>query len=147
MLAKYNLFILIFLCFNVSAQTKIDVKEGVKPNVLDTLYYLKTNFEVKKSEFIGKPFSYLLSKMTKIQPKTVWNTPDIRDGSTVEKSLFRFYDMNYPILNETKMLIKWRTGVSYRTVSLYARRNKYYFTNAERKFYGNLIIQDIFIYR
>ena len=39
---------------------------------LDTLKYLRENFEDKKSEYIGKPFSYLLSKMTKIQPKTCW---------------------------------------------------------------------------
>jgi hypothetical protein len=144
---KRFFLILSFIITSIHAQSRNTVKKADTSKVLDTLNYLKTNFEVSKSQYVGKPFSYLLSKMTKIQPRTVWNIPGSTDNSTIEKTLFRFYDMNYPILNETKMLITWRTGLSYKMVDVYSKRNKYYFTNAERRLYGNLIIENILIYR
>ncbi|MFP7657954.1 hypothetical protein [Chryseobacterium proteolyticum] len=143
---KYIFVLLSCVFCHLHAQHKIDLDKKITKE-LDTLHYLKTNFELKKSEYRGKPFSYLLSKMTRIYPRTVWNTPDIKDSTIVERSLFRFYDINYPILNETKMLIIWQTGFSYRTADSYSRRNKYYFTNAEKKLYGSMIIKDILVYR
>lgn len=144
---KHFFLIMSFIIINIHAQSRNIMKKADTSKVLDTLNYLKTNFEITKSQYIGKPFSYLLSKMTKIQPKTVWNIAGSVDNSTIEKTLFRFYDMNYPILNETKMLITWRTGLSYKMVDVYSKRNKYYFTNAERRLYGNVIIEDILVYR
>ena len=144
---KYILLILSFTCIHFHAQSKIVLKEVGTVKVLDTLHYLKVNFEFKKSEYIGKSFSFLLKNMIKIQPKTIWNISGSTENSVVDKSLFRFHDMNYPILNETKMLVTWRTGLNSKTVDWYSKRNKYYFTNAERRVYGNLIVQDILIYR
>ncbi|UOU97951.1 hypothetical protein MUU74_15830 [Chryseobacterium daecheongense] len=140
---KFKVILFIFIAFSAhyNAQTK-----EFKKATLDTLRYLKT-FETNKAEYIGKPFSYLLSKMTKIQPKTVWIVPNSNDSTVLQKSLFRFYDMNYPIMNETKMLITWKIGLPYKTVNFNTRRNKFYFSDSERKFYENKIIEDILIYR
>lgn len=38
---------------------------------MDTLAYLKT-FEQQKAQYIGQPFSVLLTAMGQVQPKTVW---------------------------------------------------------------------------
>lgn len=38
---------------------------------LDTLAYLKT-FEQQKAQYIGQPFSVLLTAMGQVQPKSVW---------------------------------------------------------------------------
>lgn len=127
-----------FLCIDFNAQNK--------PVKLDTLSYLKT-FEANKKEFIGKKFSYLLSKMDKIQPQTVWIVPNSMDSTVVQKSLFRFYDMNYPIVNETKMIITWEIGLPYKKVKFNSRRNKFYFSISEEQFYGNKIVKNILVYR
>jgi len=37
---------------------------------LDTLNYVK-QFEINKAQYINQPFSYLLSQMTQIQPKSL----------------------------------------------------------------------------
>ena len=113
---KFILLLSCFVCSLSHAQGNTALKIADTSKTLDTLEYLKSNFEIKKRQYIGKPFSCLLSKMLKIQPKTVWNTPAMNDSTTVEKSLFRFYDINYPILNETKMLITWQTGFSYKAL-------------------------------
>jgi hypothetical protein len=124
----------------------IDFNAQNKDFQLDTLNYLKA-FEINKKEFIGKKFSYLLSKMSKIQPQTVWIVPNSIDSTIVQKSLFRFYDMNYPILNETKMIITWEVGLSFNKVKFSNRRNKFYFSTSERQFYENKIVKNILVYR
>jgi hypothetical protein len=124
----------------------MSLKKTQGVNVLDTLNYLKT-FEAHKKEYVGKQFSYLLGKMTKIQPQTVWIIPNSLDSTIVQKSLFRFYDMNYPIMNETKMMITWEMALPYKTVSFNNRRNKFYFSESEKRFYGNRIVKNILVYR
>ncbi|WP_344831457.1 hypothetical protein [Chryseobacterium ginsenosidimutans] len=143
---KLLIFISIILCVDFSAQNKIVLKKTQDVQVLDTLNYLKT-FEVNKKEYIGKQFSYLLGKMTKIQPQTVWIVPNSTDSTIVQKSLFRFYDMNYPVMNETKMMITWEIGLPYKTVNFNNRRNKFYFSESEKRFYGNKIVKNILVYR
>lgn len=143
---KLLTLVCVALCVNVSAQNTIVWKKSQDKNVLDTLNYLKT-FEVNKKEYIGKQFSYLLGKMTKIQPQTVWIIPNYIDSTVVQKSLFRFYDMNYPIMNETKMMVTWEMGLPYKTVNFNNRRNKFYFSESEKRFYGNKIVKNILVYR
>lgn len=118
----------------------------VKPAVLDTLSYLKT-FEDHKKEYIGRPFSVLLSKMVLIKPQTVWTVPGIHNNDILEKSVFRFYTLNYPVMNETKMLIIWDSPLSYRTVNRNNQLNKFYFSESEEKFYGKQVVKDILVYR
>lgn len=135
-----------FLSIHLIAQSKIVTKEIDNSKILDTLRYLKT-FETNKKEYIGKKFSYLLAKMNKIQPKTVWSVPNSIDSTVVAKSLFRFYDTNYPIMNEVKMMITWETGLPYKSVNFNNSRNKFYFSASEKQFYGPKIIKNILIYR
>ncbi|ROI04657.1 hypothetical protein EGI16_08305 [Chryseobacterium sp. G0240] len=133
----------IYYCY---AQKRVVQKATDKIKVLDTLSYLKT-FEANKKEYIGKKFSYLLAKMDKIQPQTVWSVPNSMDSMVVAKSLFRFYDTNYPIMNETKMLITWEKGLPYKTVSFNNQRNKFYFSESERRYYETRIVKNILVYR
>jgi hypothetical protein len=120
--------------------------KSIKNSKIDTLGYLKT-FETNKEKYIGKSFSYLLSKMDKMQPQTIWSVPGSRDSMIVTKSLFRFSDINYPIMNETKMLITWEVGLPYKTVSFNNQRNKLYFSESERRYYGTRIVKNILVYR
>ncbi|WP_156173297.1 hypothetical protein [Chryseobacterium gallinarum] len=132
----------------INAQRKAVQKKEERTQIkaLDTLSYLKA-FETNKKEYIGKKFSYLLGKMEKIQPQTVWSVPNAKDSMVVAKSLFRFYDTNYPIMNEVKMLITWETGLPFKTVNFNNSRNKFYFSTSERLFYGNKIVKNILVYR
>ncbi|WP_143756545.1 hypothetical protein [Chryseobacterium sp. RU37D] len=75
--------------------------------------------------------------MNKIQPQTVWIVPNPIDNTMVEKSIFRFYDMNYTIMNEVKILISWENGMDYKTVSFNNKRNKFYFSDSEKKILRN----------
>nr|WP_315029711.1 hypothetical protein [uncultured Chryseobacterium sp.] len=138
-----------FLSIHANAQNKTIVKplKGIKNSkVIDTLSYLKT-FEANKEEYIGKDFSYLLSKMEKMQPKTIWSIPNSVDSTIITRSLFRFSDINYPIMNETKMMITWEREIPSKTVNFNNQRNKFYFSESERHFYGTRIIRNILIYR
>ena len=49
---------------------------------IDTLAYLKT-FEQQKAQYIGQPFSVLLTAMGQIQPKTVWGGRNIRHKTQI----------------------------------------------------------------
>jgi len=136
-------------CIPVQAQQKKPsetVAGKVKPAIPDTLSYLKA-FEIHKKDYIGKPFSVLLNKMTLIKPKTVWTVPGKYDHNVIEKSVFRFYTLNYPVMNETKMLITWESPLSDRTVSSNTQRNKFYFSESEEKFYGKQVVKNILVYR
>lgn len=134
------------LNIHCSAQNKRVTKVVKANDVIDTLQYLKT-FEANKKEYAGKSFSYLLSKMDKIQPRTIWSVPSSMDSTLVTKSLFRFSDINYPIVNEVKMLITWEAELPYKTVSFNNQRNKFYFSDSERRYYGAKIIRNILVYR
>lgn len=132
----------------VNAQNKAvnQMKPTQNSKVVDTLGYLKT-FEANKKEYVGKSFSYLLSKMGKMQPQTIWSVPSSGDSTVVTRSLFRFSDINYPVMNETKMMITWESQLPYKTVSFNNQRNKFYFSDSERRFYGTRIIKNILVYR
>ncbi len=75
MISRAIIIISLFLNIYGNAQNKAVMKspKRVENNkALDTLGYLKT-FEANKAEYIGKNFSYLLSKMKKLQPQTIWS--------------------------------------------------------------------------
>ncbi|GAE63179.1 hypothetical protein H3Z85_15325 [Chryseobacterium indologenes] len=149
MISRAIIIISLFLNIYGNAQNKAVMKspKRVENNkALDTLGYLKT-FEANKAEYIGKNFSYLLSKMKKLQPQTIWSVPNSMDSTVVTKSLFRFSDINYPVMNETKMLITWETELPFKTVNFNNQRNKFYFSQPERQFYGSKIVRNILVYR
>ncbi len=121
---------------------------GVKSNAqLDTLNYLKTNFEIQKSEYIGKPFSFLLSKMSQIQPKTVWSTQSQKDFGKIVGNRFKFCDMDYSFYNAITLSIRWQEPILTKDVKYYEQKNGFYFTDEEKVFYANKIIKDIRVYR
>jgi hypothetical protein len=114
---------------------------------LDTLHYLKTNFEIQKSEYIGKPFSYLLSKMTQIQPKTAWSHSPHFNKNIRTYTLFRFPIMEASFYNAVTLRIVWETPLPSSETKNLSNLNGFYFTNDERNYYGNKIVKDIQVYR
>ena len=114
---------------------------------LDTLNYLKTNFELQKAEYIGKPFSYLLSKMTQIQPQTVWSQGPLNNRNIRTTTDFRFATMNASFYNVINLTIEWQESIPATDVKYYQNKNKFYFTNDEKNFYGSKLVKDIRAYR
>ena len=114
---------------------------------LDTLNYLKTNFEIQKSEYIGKPFSYLLSKMNQIQPKTAWSQSGSWKKNERNSTDFRFTFMEASFHNVINLTIIWQEAVPANDVKYLQNKNGFYFTNDEKNFYGNKIVKDIRVYR
>ncbi len=112
---------------------------------IDTLSYIK-QFEINKANYIGKPFSVLLNDMTKIKPKTVWFTP-LREKNIIKTSRFKFTSKEYSFGNAITLLITWKDFIPYRDVKYLYQKNDFYFTNEEKDFYGEKIIQDISVYR
>ncbi|MFC7349007.1 hypothetical protein ACFQO9_20020, partial [Chryseobacterium zhengzhouense] len=94
---------------------------------LDTLQYLKTNFEIQKSEYIGKPFSYLLNKMTQLQPKTNWSNQGKDLGKTYSTN-FKFCDMDYSFSNAVTLSIEWQEIIPTSLIKYYEKKNGFYFT-------------------
>ena len=113
---------------------------------LDTLNYLK-QFEANKAQYINQPFSYLLSQMTQIQPKTVWFDPIINKKSKVKKSIFKFCEKRYSFKNAVELHIIWADYIPRSEVKFFETKNHFYFTDEEKIFYGNKIVKDIFVYR
>ncbi|AZA82989.1 hypothetical protein EG342_14370 [Chryseobacterium lactis] len=132
--------------FNAQNKAVNQMKSTKNSKIVDTLGYLKA-FEANKKEYVGKSFSFLLSKMDKMQPQTIWSVPSSGDSTVVTRSLFRFSDINYPVMNETKMMITWESQLPYKTVSFNNQRNKFYFSDSERRFYGTRIVKNILVYR
>lgn len=119
---------------------------GIKINAqIDTLQYLKTNFEIQKSEYIGKNFSYLLNKMTQIQPKTLWSTVSYKGNMFASR--FKFCEMDDSFYNAVTFYIEWQEPIPISQVRYYEKKNGFYFTNEERNFYGDKIIKDIAVFR
>ncbi|MCA4808765.1 hypothetical protein IF128_03230 [Empedobacter stercoris] len=112
---------------------------------LDTLNYIK-QFETNKASYIGKPFSVLLNDMTKIKPKTVWFTP-LRDKNNIKISRFKFIDKDKSFSRALTLSITWKDFIPYSDVKYLYLKNKFYFTDEEKNFYGTKIIQDITVYR
>lgn len=113
---------------------------------LDTLTYVKS-FEINKANYIGQPLSVLLNDMTQIQPKTVWSVPITNKKTMVKESLFNFCEKDYSFKNAIKLIITWQDYIPRTQVSVYEDTNDFFFTNEERLFYGNKIIEDIMVYR
>jgi hypothetical protein len=113
---------------------------------LDTLTYVKS-FEINKANYIGQPLSVLLNDMTLIQPKTVWYVPITNKKTMVKESLFKFCEMDYSFKNAITLRITWQDYIPHSQVKYYYDNNDFFFTNDERLFYGNKIIEDIMVYR
>ena len=46
-----------------------------------------------------------------------------------------------------KQLIKWKEKIPFKNVEYLLKKNKFYFTEEEKDFYGEKIIQDIIVFR
>ncbi|MBY0066541.1 hypothetical protein [Empedobacter falsenii] len=130
--------ILINFCFlgsSLYAQTQKDV-----------LSYAK-QFETNKSEYIGKPFSYLLSKLsTQTQPKKVWFFPNTNNKNIVLTSTFSLNKKEDNIRNAVRLDITWQEPIPFLNVDYYYKKNKTFFTGEEKSFYGDKIIKNIEVY-
>lgn len=113
---------------------------------LDTLNYLK-QFEVNKASYIGQPFSKLLNDMTQIQPKTAWPTTIGNKKIITEATIFKFCDKEYSFHNAIFFWVKWQDEIPSTQTEYYGRKNNWDFTNEEKTFYGNKIVQDIKVFR
>ncbi|MGL5234521.1 MAG: hypothetical protein ACRC8Z_07195 [Empedobacter falsenii] len=113
---------------------------------VDTLAYIK-QFEINKANYIGKPFSVLLNDMTKIKPKTVWFTPIPDNKNNVKVSRFKFVTKDRSFNRALTLSITWKDFIPYSDVKYLYQKNKFYFTNEEKDFYAEKIIQDISVYR
>ncbi|MDR2205673.1 MAG: hypothetical protein LBE36_05905 [Flavobacteriaceae bacterium] len=113
---------------------------------IDTLNYLK-QFEINKANYIGQPLSKLLNDMTQIQPKTIWSNPNLKNRNQTMSSDFNFCDKEFSFYNTITLGITWQTPIPRSETLHYEDLNDFYFTPAERFFYGNKIIQDIVVYR
>ncbi len=113
---------------------------------LDTLTYIK-QFEINKTQYINQPFSYLLSQMTQIQPKTVWSGTYAKNKNIVKSSRFKFCQKEYCFNNAITLSIIWEEFIPRTQINYYENKNNFYFTNEEKAFYGNKIIKDIRVYR
>ncbi|MGV0753629.1 hypothetical protein [Empedobacter brevis] len=112
----------------------------------DVLSYVK-QFEINKANYIGKPFSVLLNDMNKISPKTVWESPNPNNKNNIKKSLFNFTTKEKSFKNAITLLITWKELLPFKDIEYLSKKNEFYFTNEEKNFYGNKIIQDISVYR
>ncbi|MDM1073549.1 hypothetical protein HX001_13745 [Empedobacter brevis] len=132
---KYlKLIILLFSLQTINAQQ------------IDTLTYVK-QFEINKANYIGKPFSVLLNDMNTISPKTVWVTPNPNNKNNIKNSRFKFATKEKSFKNAITLLITWKDFVPFKDIEYLSKKNKFYFTDEEKNFYGTKIIQDITVYR
>ncbi|MEC5172344.1 hypothetical protein [Chryseobacterium nepalense] len=113
---------------------------------IDTLNYVK-QFEINKAQYINQPFSYLLSHMTQIQPKTNWSYQSQKDLGKSYATAFKFCDMDYSFHNAVTLYIKWQEIIPTSQIKYYEKKNGFYFTNEEKNFYSNKIIKDITVFR
>ncbi|MBY0066542.1 hypothetical protein [Empedobacter falsenii] len=124
----------LFLGSSLYAQTQKDVLSYVK------------QFEINKSEYIGKPFSYLLSKLSaQTQPKKVWFTPNLNNKNIVLTSTFSLNKKEDDYVNAIRLYIKWQEPIPFVNVDYYYKKNKTFFTEEEKNFYGDKIIKDILV--
>lgn len=133
-LLKAAIFIL-FVCSNAFGQSKAEV-----------LNYAK-QFEVNKSEYIGKPLSYLLSKLNpQTQPKKVWFNLNIKNKNLTPSSIFSLNKKEDNYGNAVRLSITWETPIPFSEVDYYYKKNKTYYTSEEKAFYEHRIIKDILVY-
>ncbi len=113
---------------------------------IDTLNYLK-QFEINKANYIGKPFSFLLGKMTLIQPKAAWSFSNSWKRNERNETDFCFNIKQACFYNAITLHITWQDIIQANDIKYYEKKNGYYFTNDEKAFYSNRIIKDIRVYR
>ncbi len=70
---------------------------------IDTLQYLKETFEAKKADYIGKPFSHLLSKMAQMQPQNFLAWPNMGNKNITREVLFMFSNQRNAITMSIKI--------------------------------------------
>ena len=120
--------------------------QTINAQQIDTLTYVK-QFELNKANYIGKPLSFLLNDMTKIQPKTVWFNINTDDKYNVIESHFKFSTKEKSFNKAITLSIIWREKIPFKNVEYLYKKNKFYFTAEEKDFYGEKIIQDITVFR
>ncbi len=121
----------------------LNFQNNIKGQQIDTLAYVK-QFEVNKANFINKPFSYLLSQMTQLRPKTVNSLPQIWKQDLTPYSIFDFTEEEKQYGSATVGLyITWKDPISRSQAFILSKQNHFNFTHAEETFYGNKIIKDI----
>lgn len=114
---------------------------------IDTLTYLK-KFETNKAKYIGKPFSILVNDLGDIQPKTVWSSAG-RYINFITASRFEFTkkDLNFSGRNII-LSIQWQhKKISRESINYYGKKNNYHFTEEEKEFYSDKIINNIIVYK
>lgn len=129
----FRIFIFLLITISCKAQSQ-----------LDTLNYLK-QFEANKSQYVNKPFSYLLSHMTQMQPTSHWASSPFTNKKVVEYSQFNFCGMEYSFKNAVTLYIIWQDNFPKSDVEYLQNKNEYYFTNEEKAFYSNKIVKDIIV--
>ena len=114
---------------------------------LDTLNYLKTNFEIQKAQYINKPFSFLLNNMTQIQPKAAWAFSGSwkRNDRNYTEFCFNFKEACFH--NAVTLQIEWQNTIPASETEYLEKKNLYFFTNEEKLFYDSKIIKDIRVFR
>lgn len=130
-----NVLIFLFLASSCKAQSQSD-----------TLNYVK-QFEINKSQYVNKPFSYLLSHMIQMQPKSHWSDNPFRNKKVVESTRFKFCGMKYSFKDAVTINITWEETFPESDVKYLQNKNGYYFTNEEKAFYCNKIVKDIIVYK
>ncbi|MEC3876078.1 hypothetical protein [Chryseobacterium salviniae] len=132
-ISKLTVLLLFAFSFKVHAQ-------------LDTLNYVK-QFETNKAQYINKPFSYLLSQITQIQPTSHWADSPPQNKTIVKSSQFLFCNMKYIGNRVVVLTIIWQDPFPKSDVKYLQNKNGYYFTNEEKTFYANKIVKDILVYK
>ncbi|WP_312355380.1 hypothetical protein [Empedobacter sp.] len=111
----------------------------------DILNYAK-QFETNKSEYIGKPFSYLLNRLSaQNQPKKVWFSPNPNNKNIVLTSTFSLNKKEDDYVNAIRLYIQWQEPIDFKNVYNLIQKNSDNFTEEERNFYGTKIIKDILV--
>ncbi|HCM34759.1 hypothetical protein [Chryseobacterium sp.] len=135
---KYSIKLL-FLVFFILTFNKVNAQ-------LDTMKYIK-QFEANKSQYVNKPFSFLLGQMTQIQPRTAWSISSGRKKASSGTTRFKFASKEASFHNAITLLIYWQEEIPRDQTKYYEQKNQFYFTNDERTFFGDKIVKDIVVYR
>ncbi|WP_286496563.1 hypothetical protein [Empedobacter falsenii] len=88
----------------------------------------------------------LLDDMTEIKPKTVWFTP-LTKKDIIKTSQFKFVSKNKSFGNVVTLLITWKEYIPLKDIEYLFKKNNFYFTEEEKVFYGEKIIQDITVFK
>ncbi|MDM1299672.1 hypothetical protein HXZ94_14340 [Empedobacter falsenii] len=84
--------------------------------------------------------------MIEIKPKTVWFTP-LRNKNIIKTSRFKFVPIDRSFGNVVTLSITWKEYLRADQVKYLYQKNNFYFTNDEKEFYENKIIENILVYK